>query len=59
VLELLQGPSWFSFGMQQLTDFAVMVPFRPEQKAPITRAEFLAKARRATNDKARELGWIV
>jgi hypothetical protein len=33
--------------------------FPDEQKAPITRAEFLAKARRATNDKARELGWIV
>src|SRR4029079_13767317 len=29
MLEVLQGPSWFSFGMQQLTNFAVMVPFRP------------------------------
>ena len=33
--------------------------FPDEQKGPITRAEFLAKARRAANDKARELGWIV
>ena len=33
--------------------------FPDEQKGPITRAEFLAKARRAANDKARELGWIL
>ena len=33
--------------------------FPDEQKGPIARAEFLAKARRAANDKARELGWIL
>jgi hypothetical protein len=33
--------------------------FQDQQKGPITRAEFLARARRAANDKARELGWIV
>ena len=27
-------------------------------KGPITRAEFLARALKAANDKARELGWI-
>jgi hypothetical protein len=33
--------------------------FQDQQKGPITRAEFIARARRAANDKARELGWIV
>ena len=30
-LELFQYRPWFSFWMQQLTDFAVMEPFRPER----------------------------
>jgi hypothetical protein len=33
--------------------------FPDEQKGPITRAEFLARAWKLANDKARELGWIV
>jgi hypothetical protein len=33
--------------------------FQNQQKGPITRAEFLARALKAANDKARELGWIV
>ena len=33
--------------------------FQNEQKGPITRLEFIAKALRLANDKARELGWIV
>jgi hypothetical protein len=33
--------------------------FQDQQKGPITRAEFLARALKAANDKARELGWIV
>jgi hypothetical protein len=33
--------------------------FQDQQKGPITRTEFLARARKAANDKARELGWIV
>jgi hypothetical protein len=33
--------------------------FQDEQKGPITRADFLARALNAANDKARELGWIV
>jgi hypothetical protein len=32
--------------------------FQNEQKGPITRPEFIAKALRLANDKARELGWI-
>ncbi len=32
---------------------------RDDGDAPITRAEFLARAWRIANDKARELGWIV
>ncbi len=32
--------------------------FQNEQKGPITRAEFLARAWKLANDKARELGWI-
>jgi hypothetical protein len=30
-----------------------------DSRAPITEAEFLARAWQAANDKARELGWIV
>ena len=33
--------------------------FQNEQKGPITRPEFIAKALRLANDKACELGWIV
>ena len=33
--------------------------FQYEQKGPITRAQFLARARELANDKARELGLIV
>ena len=33
--------------------------FQDQQKGPITRAEFLARALKTANDKARELGWIV
>jgi hypothetical protein len=33
--------------------------FQNEQKGPITRAEFLARAWKLANDKARELGWLV
>ena len=32
--------------------------FQDQQKGPITRAEFLARALKLANDKARELGWI-
>jgi hypothetical protein len=32
---------------------------REAQGAPMTQAEFHARARKAANDKARELGWIV
>ena len=32
--------------------------FQHQQKGPITRAAFLARALKAANDKARELGWI-
>ncbi len=32
--------------------------FQDQQKGPITRAEFLARALKAASDKARELGWI-
>jgi hypothetical protein len=34
-------------------------PMRDDPSAPMTQAEFLARAWRAANDKARELGWIV
>jgi hypothetical protein len=30
-----------------------------DSRAPITQAEFLARAWQVANDKARELGWIV
>jgi len=33
--------------------------FKDQQKGPITRAEFMAKALKLANHKARELGWIV
>jgi hypothetical protein len=33
--------------------------FQDQQNGPITRAEFLARALEAANEKARELGWIV
>jgi len=33
--------------------------FQDQQKGPITRAEFLAKALKLATAKARELGWIV
>ena len=33
--------------------------FQDQQKGPITRAEFITKALKLANDKARELGWIV
>ena len=33
--------------------------FKDQQKGPITRAEFLARALEVANEKARELGWIV
>jgi hypothetical protein len=33
--------------------------FQVQQKGPITRAEFLAKALKLANHKAWELGWIV
>jgi hypothetical protein len=32
--------------------------FQNQQKGPIRRAEFIAKALKLANDKARELGWI-
>jgi hypothetical protein len=32
--------------------------FQDQQRGPITRAEFLTRALKAANDKARELGWI-
>ena len=32
---------------------------REDQGAPMTQAEFHARAWKAANDKARELGWIV
>jgi len=32
---------------------------RDDPRAPMTGAEFLAKAWKLANDKARELGWIV
>jgi hypothetical protein len=33
--------------------------FQDHQEGPITRAEFVIRALKAANDKARELGWIV
>ena len=34
-------------------------PSKDNGRVPITQAEFLARAWRVANDKARELGWIV
>jgi hypothetical protein len=34
-------------------------PSKNDSRAPITCAEFLARAWQAANEKARELGWIV
>ena len=34
-------------------------PAKDDPHAPMTHAEFLARAWKAANDKARELGWIV
>jgi hypothetical protein len=34
-------------------------PSKHDSRAPITFAEFLARAWQAANEKARELGWIV
>ena len=34
-------------------------PAKDDPRAPMTHAEFLARAWKAANDKARELGWIV
>ena len=45
-------PDWGSRLMARL-DY-----FEDQQKGPITRAEFLARALKAANDKARELGSI-
>jgi hypothetical protein len=42
---MLEDPKW--------TDIVL------DQDASISPAEFLERARRAANDKARELGWIV
>jgi hypothetical protein len=33
--------------------------FQREQDGPITRLQFLVRARKIADDKARELGWIV
>ena len=33
--------------------------FQNQQKGPITRAQFRARASKLANEKARELGWIV
>jgi hypothetical protein len=33
--------------------------FQREQKGPITRLQFLVRARKVADDKARDLGWIV
>ena len=35
------------------------IPNKNDLRIPMTAAEFLAKAWRLANDKARELGWIV
>jgi hypothetical protein len=38
---------------------AAYTPAKDDPRAELTQAEFLAKAWRLANDKARELGWIV
>jgi hypothetical protein len=35
------------------------IPTKDDPRIPMTAAEFLAKAWKAANEKARELGWIV
>ena len=41
------------------TDLQERAPFFVKlSRAPMTQAEFLARAWRVANDKARELGWI-
>jgi hypothetical protein len=37
----------------------VVFAVQSDKSAGISRADFLARARRVANDKARELGWIV
>jgi hypothetical protein len=39
--------------------FAKDITNEDDPRAPMTSAEFLAKAWKVANDKARELGWIV
>jgi hypothetical protein len=34
-------------------------PTKDDSRVPLTQAEFLARAWKLANDKARELGWIV
>ena len=34
-------------------------PTKDDGRLPVTKAEFLARAWKVANDKARELGWIV
>jgi hypothetical protein len=34
-------------------------PTKDDGRLPVTKAEFLARAWKVVNDKARELGWIV
>ena len=46
---------------RQLADglgFSASHNIRDDPDTPITRSEFLARAWRVANDKARELGWI-
>jgi hypothetical protein len=51
----------FSVTYQKLADAPRLSSdyVRDDRDASITRAEFLARAWKAANDKARELGWIV
>jgi hypothetical protein len=37
---------------------AVYLPAKDDARTRLTQAQFLARARRLANDKARELGWI-
>jgi hypothetical protein len=39
--------------------FAKDMTFSDDSRIPLTSAEFLAKAWKVANDKARQLGWIV
>ena len=38
--------------------FGTCVPAKDDPRTELTQAEFLARALRLANDKARELGWI-